>query len=108
MTSMKSVKKSDKFSSKDVKHVAKLAKLKLTSTEEKKLSPQLARILDYVSQLTKVPTENVKPTGQVTGLTNVYREDEIDASRMLSQKEALKNAPNTYNGFVKVKAVLEE
>ena len=92
----------------DVKHVARLAKLKLTPTEEKKLAPQLSAILDYVSQLAKVPTKNVPPTSQVTGLINVYREDEVNTSRMLTQEEALANAPATYNGFVKVKAILED
>ena len=104
---MKTSKKSTKFSLEDVKHVAKLAKLKLTPQEEKKLAPQLAEILDYVSQLTLVPTENVKVTSQVTGLENIFREDEIDTSRMLTQEEALSNAPATYNGFVKVKAIFE-
>ncbi len=105
---MKASKKSAKFSLEDVKHVAKLAKLKLTPEEEKKLAPQLAKILDYVSHLTKVPTDNVEPTSQVTGLTNILREDEIDVSRMLTQEQALSNAPAIHNGFVKVKAILEE
>lgn len=105
---MKASKKTIKFSLEDVKHVVKLAKLKLTPEEEKKLAPQLVKILDYISQLSKVSTENIMPTSQVTGLTNVYREDEIDTSRMLTQEQALSNAPATHNGFVKVKAIFED
>ena len=35
----------------EVKHVAKLANLPLTSEEEEKYSGQLSKILDYVDQL---------------------------------------------------------
>lgn len=89
----------------DIKHIAKLAHIQLTE-EEKKLAPQLDAILNYVSQLQKISTDNVEPTSQVTGLVNVFREDTVDTTRMLSQKDALKNAPATHNGFVKVKSVL--
>lgn len=92
----------------DVAHVAKLAKLHLSPEEEKKFEIQLPQILDYVSQLQKVPTEDVEPTSQVTGLTNVFREDEIDVTRVLTQDQVLANAPAKHNGMVKVAAVLGE
>ena len=90
----------------DIKHLAKLARIQLTEEEEHKLTPQLEKILNYISQLQKVSTENSELTSQVTGLVNVFREDRVDTTRMLSQKDALKNAPETHNGFVKVKSVL--
>ena len=62
----------------------------------------------FVSKLQKIPTKDVIPTSQVNGLENVYREDEIDKSRMLTQEDALANAPATHNGFFKVKAVFGE
>lgn len=100
--------KNSKFTLEDVKHAAKLAKLELTPQEEKKLAPQLVDILNYVSQLQEVPTGDVEPTSQVTGLVNVFREDEIEISRTLTQEQALSNAPASHNGFVKVKAIFEE
>lgn len=90
----------------DIKHLSKLAHIKLSEEEEQKLTPQLEEILKYVSQLRKVATENIEPTSQVTGLVNIFREDKIDTTRVLSQKDALRNAPATHNGFVKVKSVL--
>lgn len=105
---MKATNKSHVFTLEDVKHVAKLAKLDLTPEEEVTLAPQIAAILDFVSQLQKVPTANIAVTRQVTGLTNIYRPDEIDATRMLTQEQALQNAPATYNGMVKVPAIFEE
>lgn len=92
----------------DIKHVAALANILLTPDEESKLSPQLVSILDYISQLQKVSTENVEPTSQVTGLVNVFREDKIDTSRSLTQEQVLANAPASYNGYIRVKAIFEE
>lgn len=90
----------------DVKHVAKLANLPLTETEEKKFETQLSSILKYVDQLAKVDVSNVQQTSQVTGLKNVFREEE--AKQSLSQEQALQNAKATQNGFLKVTAILEE
>lgn len=80
----------------DVKHVAKLANLPLTSEEEEKYSEQLSQILDYMEQLNQVDTSNVEPTFNVSGQNNVMREDETEPS--LSQEEALQNAPNKEDG----------
>ena len=89
----------------NVSHVAKLANLPLTESEEKKFDSQLGSILEYVEKLQEVATENVEPTSQVTGLENVTREDTPAAS--FTQKEALSNTKNTHNGHVKVKAILD-
>lgn len=89
-----------------VKHVAKLANLPLTSEEEEKYSEQLSKILEYVDQLNRVDTSNVEPTFNVTGQNNVMREDKTTAS--LSQEEALLNAPKKQNGMFETKGVFEE
>lgn len=86
----------------DVKHVAKLAALPLTEDEIALFLPQLSAILDFVSELQKVDTKGIQETPQVTGLENVFREDEINATRMLTQEDALANAPDKFNGFFKV------
>lgn len=90
----------------DVEQVAKLALLPLTDEEKKLFASQLASVLSYVTKLNEVDTNHVEPTAQVTGLTNVFRDDEIDTTRILSQKDALKNASATHNGFIKVKSIL--
>jgi len=64
----------------EVRHIAKLAQLKLTEAEVKKFQRQLSEILTYVEQLKKVKTKNVEPTGQVTGLENIFRQDKQAAS----------------------------
>lgn len=90
----------------DVERVAQLAMLPLTDDEKKLFTPQLSSILSSVTKLDEVDTTDVEATAQVTGLVNVFREDEIDATRILSQKDALKNAPESHNGFVKVKVIV--
>lgn len=89
----------------DIQHIAKLANLFIDAHQQDLFASQLTAILAFVSKLQEIPTDNVKPTAQVTGLVNVYREDVIDESRMLSQKDALKNAKATHNGFFVVPAV---
>lgn len=91
-----------KLTKDDVIHVAKLASLPLTDEELTLFLVQLSAILDFVAKLQKIDTKGVKETSQVTGLVNVFREDEIDNERLLTQDEALANARETHNGFFKV------
>lgn len=94
------------LSTDDVKHVATLARLGLTSQELNKFQKQLSSIIDFVGKLNELDTKNVEATSQVTGLENIFREDKITQS--LSQEEALTNSPDKYKGYFKVKPVLEE
>ena len=89
-----------------VKHVAKLANLPLTSEEEEKYAEQLSKILDYIEQLNSVDTSDVEPTFNVTGQANVMRKDET--AGCLSQEGALLNAPKKKNDMFETKGVFEE
>lgn len=60
---------------KQVKHIAKLSRLKLKDDEVKRFSGQLNDIFQYVEQLNGVDTDGVEETSQVTGLKNVSQED---------------------------------
>lgn len=87
-------------------HVEKLANLQLKSSEAEKFQEQLSEVIDYnISQLSKVNTQGISPLTNVSGLTDVKDEDEPRPS--LSQEDSLVNATDTYNGFFKVKAILE-
>lgn len=94
-----------KLTTDQVKKVAKLANLNLTSEEEEKYAEQLSSILVYVDQLNQVDTLGVEPTFNVTGLNNVMREDEtVDG---LSQDEALVNSSKQTDSMFETKGVLE-
>lgn len=87
--------------------IAKLANIPLKNDEEKLFSQQLTSILELVSKLQKIETRNIIPTSQVTGLINIFRDDEIDENRILTQSEALFNAKKTHNGYFVVPKILE-
>lgn len=60
-----------------VRHIAKLARLTIGEAEVEKFAKELTSILQYVDMLTEVDTSKVQPTAQVTGQTNVFRDDVI-------------------------------
>lgn len=61
----------------DVRKIALLARLGLSDDEVRKFGPQLQNILGYVEKLQEIDTDGVEPTAQVTGLTNVKRDDKV-------------------------------
>ena len=90
----------------DVEHIAKLANLPLDEKRLEILGKQLTETLLYIARLNEIPTEKVEPTSQVTGLTNITRDDTVSAP--LSQEAAVENAPETHNGYIVVDAIFEE
>jgi aspartyl-tRNA(Asn)/glutamyl-tRNA(Gln) amidotransferase subunit C len=89
-----------------VRHVAELAKLRLTEDEIRQYTEQLSAILDYAEILQQVDTSHVPPTPYVLPLANVMADDTPRPS--LGNDEALANAPDAANGFFRVAAVFEE
>lgn len=89
----------------DVSYIAGLAKIAVSDEEARKLQKELAAILDYVAQLDELDTSGVEPTYQVTGLSNVMRDDAL-IDYGVSQSELLKNAPHTQDNQIKVPKVL--
>lgn len=89
----------------DVKKVAKLARLRLTETEEQRLVADLNQMLAYVASLDELDTSQVAPTAHVLPISNVFRPDEPTAS--LSQEAALANAPSSGHGHFRVPKVIE-
>lgn len=58
-----------------VRHIAKLARIRLSDEEVEKFTTQLTGVLEYVDILKEVDTDKVPETSQVTGLCNVMEED---------------------------------
>jgi aspartyl-tRNA(Asn)/glutamyl-tRNA(Gln) amidotransferase subunit C len=65
-----------KLTREDVLSLARLSRLRLSDEEIEQLRSELSEILDYVETLDKVDVDGMEPTYQVTGLKNVFREDE--------------------------------
>ncbi|MGD9934720.1 MAG: Asp-tRNA(Asn)/Glu-tRNA(Gln) amidotransferase subunit GatC [Dehalococcoidia bacterium] len=89
----------------NVRHIARLARVGLTDADVERYAAQLTVILDHFDALSRVPTDGLEPTAHPLPLYNVMRADEVAPS--LPQKVALENAPETEDGYVRVRAVLE-
>lgn len=89
----------------DVRKLAHLARIRIDETTIDKIAQQLGDILEYDSRLREVDTSQIATTAQVTGLKTIYREDEVVTSDC-DRNALLKNAPQTQDGYIKVKRVL--
>lgn len=89
----------------DVLKLARLSRLKLSKEEIERFQSEISDILGYVEMLGRVDTENLKPTYQVTGLTNVTRPDEI-VDYGVTPAELLKNVPDKEDNYIKVKRMI--
>ena len=78
----------------EVRHVAGLARVDLDDGEVERFAEQFAEILEHFEALDDVPEVDPDPE-----LANVMRPDEVEAG--LTQEEALRNAPETEDGYFK-------
>ena len=62
----------------EVKYIADLARLGLSEQEIDKYTGELSQILDYINVLNEVNTDDVEPTAQVTGLSNIHYSDQVE------------------------------
>lgn len=89
-----------------IKNLAQLANLELSSSQLQTLEESIPSVIEHMDEIKHLDLSGVKQTNAVIEEENVYREDDVEHS--LTQDEALKNAPNTYNGFLVVPYVFEE
>lgn len=89
----------------DVLKLAALARLDLTDEEVEEFAHELTDILHYVEQLQSVDVTGLGPTNQVTGLTNVTRQDVVK-DYGYDPKDLLKNVPETEDDQIKVKRMI--
>lgn len=82
-----------------IEKVANIARLELTDKEKNNLEKDLDNILDSFKKLEKIKTDNIEPTFQPVEVKNIMRTDTVEKS--LEQKDALKNAKETENGYFK-------
>ena len=92
------------ISTSDIQHLASLSSLALADDEVDGLRQDLENIIGYIEQLGELDTSGVEPTYQVTGLENVWREDEVQPG--IPAEKLLEMAPEKQNNQVKVPQVL--
>ena len=87
-----------------VKKVAHLARLDITSEEEEQFTTQLNSILDYFEQLSELDTENVPPTTRAIEVSNIARSDELEP---FPNKDALlASAPEQEGQYFRVPKIM--
>lgn len=89
-----------------VRHVARLARLKITDAEAALFASQLSKVLEYVEQLGELDTRNIPPSAHALPVSNVFREDVARSS--WTSEQALHNAPDCHDGFFRVPKVLDQ
>jgi aspartyl-tRNA(Asn)/glutamyl-tRNA(Gln) amidotransferase subunit C len=94
-----------KLTVEEVRHVAALARLSLSSEEEETYRTQLSAILTAVDSLREVATDDVEPTSHASMQEEVLRPDERRPS--LSSEDVLRNAPASVGTSFAVPKIIE-
>tara|TARA_B100000809_G_scaffold179191_1_gene176842 strand:- start:150 stop:440 length:291 start_codon:yes stop_codon:yes gene_type:complete len=95
-----------KITNKLIQDIAALAKLEFDEQSAEQMKADLEKIIGFVDKLSEIDTEGVEPLIYLSEEVNVLREDEIKA--VVSQVEALKNAPKKDSDYFKVPTVLKK
>jgi aspartyl-tRNA(Asn)/glutamyl-tRNA(Gln) amidotransferase subunit C len=81
-----------KIDPKTARYLASLSNITLSDDDLKNLTGDLEEIVKYIGELGELDTSGVKPTYQVTGLSDVWREDtvkpQIDREKLLTLASA--------------------
>jgi aspartyl-tRNA synthetase len=93
------------ISEREVKHVAKLARLRLTDPEADSYQKDLNAVLEHFETLQELDTEMVRPMSHVLEIKNVWREDKPGKSE--KAEPLLSNAPMKESEYFRVPKILE-
>ncbi len=89
-----------------VRHIAHLARLKLTDEEVSTFGGQLRGIVGFIETLSELNTDDIEPTAHPLSVTNVFRPDAAQPS--LSTTKVLSNAPDAAPPYFQVPKVLDQ
>ena len=89
-----------------IQDIAALAKLEFDEKSAEQMKADLEKIIGFVDKLSEVGTDGVDPLIYLSEEVSVLREDEIKA--VVSQVEALKNAPEKDSDYFKVPTILKK
>ncbi|MEI6562822.1 MAG: Asp-tRNA(Asn)/Glu-tRNA(Gln) amidotransferase subunit GatC [bacterium] len=89
----------------DVRYVANLARLNLTSDEAVQFQSQLDHIVDHFNQLRSLNVDGVEPMAHATPIQNVFRDDIVYPG--LDRDVVLNNAPAQSGGLILVPTIVE-
>lgn len=88
-----------------IEKLSDLARLSFPDEEKAEIFKDLQQMIAFVDKLNELDTTGVAPLLHITNEVNVLREDEVKG--MISQEEALRNAPRHDGQFFKVPKVIK-
>jgi aspartyl-tRNA(Asn)/glutamyl-tRNA(Gln) amidotransferase subunit C len=89
--------------------IAKLSRLSMLDfdeAEKEEIKADLVKMIGFVDKLKELDTSGIDPLLHMSGNNNMLREDEV--KNMLTQEEALRNAPLHDSQFFKVPKVIKK
>ncbi len=89
-----------------IQDIAALAKLEFDEKSAEQMKADLEKIIGFFDKLSEIDTDGVEPLIYLSEEVSVLREDEIKA--VVSQVEALKNAPEKDSDYFKVPTILKK
>jgi len=89
----------------EVEYVAHLSRLWLTEQEKEKFAHQLTAIIGYMDKLNELDTSGVEPMVHAIEQPERLRRDM--AGESLSREEALRNAPQSRDGYFVVPRIID-
>ena len=89
-----------------IQDIAALAKLEFDAKSAEQMKTDLEKIIGFLDKLSEIDTDGVDPLIYLSEEVSVLREDEIKA--VVSQVEALKNAPEKDSDYFKVPTILKK
>ena len=92
--------KKNKISEQEVRKIAELSRLSLSSDELKKRTEDMNNILNYMDTLNEIDTDNVEELYNVNDMSNLLRDDTFEQS--LEKKDVLKNSPSSNDDYIEV------
>ena len=92
--------KKNKISEQEVKKIAELSRLSLSSDELKKRTEDMNNIIHYMDILNEINTDNVEELYNVHDMNNTLRDDSFEES--LDKKDVLKNSPSSNEDYIEV------
>lgn len=93
------------LSKEETEHIAKLARLGLSTYEIAKYQKDLSDILGYIDKLKEVDVQGVAPFIHSVEISNVFRADEKTVRAEGETAKLQNQMPETKDGYLKVKSI---
>ena len=94
-----------KVNNKLVEHLAHLSRLDFDDDSKEKMKFDFDKMLNFVAKLEEVDTANVEPLSYMSSELNVLREDKVE--QVLTQEQALQNAPVNDTDYIRIPKVID-